>query len=213
MSVGPRTDVPAPEARPATVAQAPVPPPPPPPAAPPTAPPVPPGQRGRFIVLNFDNADIETVIHAASEIVGFNYVLGPGVTGKKVTVQTSGRIPQEDVFGVLLAILEVHGVTAVRSGNLYKIVPVEGARERAVPTIVGRRRRPQSHARRDRHADHPDPVRRRERAGHAPAPAHLGARHADRQPRDGHPHHHRLGVEHRPPARHHQARRRRGGAR
>src|SRR5439155_4108817 len=31
----------------------------------------------------------------------------------------------------------VHGVTAVRSGNLYKIVPVEGARERAVPTIVG----------------------------------------------------------------------------
>jgi len=137
MSVGPRTDIPAPEARSATVAQAPAPPPPPPPAAPPTAPPVPPGQRGRFIVLNFDNADIETVIHAASEIVGFNYVLGPGVTGKKVTVQTSGRIPQEDVFGVLLAILEVHGVTAVRSGNLYKIVPVEGARERAVPTIVG----------------------------------------------------------------------------
>src|SRR5262249_45865875 len=70
-------------------------------------------------------------------IVGFNYVLGPGVSGKKVTVQTSGRIPQEDVFGVLLAILEVHGVTAVRSGNLYKIVPVEGAPERAVPTIVG----------------------------------------------------------------------------
>jgi general secretion pathway protein D len=98
---------------------------------------VPPAQRGRFIVLNFDNADIETVIHAASEIVGFNYVIGPGVTGKKVTVQTSGRIPQEEVFGVLLAILEVHGVTAVRSGNLYKIVPVEGARERAVPTVVG----------------------------------------------------------------------------
>ena len=88
-------------------------------------------------MLNFDNADIETVIHAASEIVGFNYVIGPGVSGKKVTVQTSGRIPQEDVFGVLLAILEVHGVTAVRSGNLYKIVPIEGARERAVPTIVG----------------------------------------------------------------------------
>src|SRR5215510_1655363 len=103
---------------------------------PPTAPPVPPGQRGRFVVLNFDNADIETVVHAASEIVGFNYVLAPDVRGK-VTVQTSGRIPQEDVFGVLLAILEVHGFTAVKSGNLYKIVRIEGARERAVPTIVG----------------------------------------------------------------------------
>jgi general secretion pathway protein D len=102
--------------------------------APPSAPTTPPS--GRFIVLNFDNADIETVIHAASEIVGFNYVLSPDVRGK-VTVQTSGRIPQEDVFGVMLGILEVHGFTAVKSGNLYKIVRVEGARERAVPTIVG----------------------------------------------------------------------------
>jgi general secretion pathway protein D len=136
VSVGPRAE-PGPAEAP-RIAQPPAPvPPAAPPAAPPTVPPVPPGQRGRFIVLNFDNADIETVIHAASEIVGFNYVLGPGVSGKKVTVQTSGRIPQEDVFGVLLAILEVHGITAVRSGNLYKIVPVEGARERAVPTIVG----------------------------------------------------------------------------
>jgi general secretion pathway protein D len=99
-------------------------------------PPVPPAQRGRNVVLNFDNADVETVIQAASEIVGFNYVLAPDVRGK-VTVQTAGRIPQEDVFGVLLAILEVHGFTAVKSGNLYKIVRIEGARERAVPTIVG----------------------------------------------------------------------------
>jgi general secretion pathway protein D len=101
-----------------------------------TAPPVPAGQRGRFVVLNFDNADIETVVHAASEIVGFNYVLAPDVRGK-VTVQTSGRIPLEDVYGVLLAILEVHGFTAVKSGSLYKIVRIEGARERALPTIVG----------------------------------------------------------------------------
>jgi general secretion pathway protein D len=88
------------------------------------------------VVLNFDSADIETVVHAASEIVGFNYVIAPDVRGK-VTVQTSGRIPQEDVFGVLLAILEVHGFTAVKSGNLYKIIRIEGARERAVPTIIG----------------------------------------------------------------------------
>jgi general secretion pathway protein D len=103
---------------------------------PPTEPPIPAGRRGRFVVLNFDNADVETVVHAASEIVGFNYVLAPDVRGK-VTVQTSGRIPQEDVFGVLLAVLEVHGFTAIKSGNLYKIVRIEGARERAVPTIIG----------------------------------------------------------------------------
>src|SRR5439155_1261319 len=53
--------------------------------APPIAPPVPAAQRGRFVVLNFDNADVETVVHAASEILGFNYVLAPDVRGK-VTV-------------------------------------------------------------------------------------------------------------------------------
>ena len=127
-SVGPRTVTQAPPA-----VQAP---PPPPIPQPPTAPPVPREQRGRFVVLNFDNADVETVIQAASEIIGFNYVLSPDVRGK-VTVQTSGRIAQEEVFGVLLAILEVHGFTAVKAGNLYKIIRIEGARERAVPTIVG----------------------------------------------------------------------------
>jgi len=128
VSVGPRAAEPGrPEAVPAT---------PRPPAMPPRVPAPTTSPSGRFIVLNFDNADIETVIHAASEIVGFNYVLSPDVRGK-VTVQTSGRIPQEDVFGVLLGILEVHGFTAVKSGNIYKIVRVEGARERAVPTVIG----------------------------------------------------------------------------
>jgi general secretion pathway protein D len=98
---------------------------------------VPPGRPTRQIVLNFDNADIEAVIQAASEIAGFNYTLGPGVAGKKVTVQTSGRIPEDEVFNVLLAVLEVHGVTAIRSGNLYKILPTTAARERPVPTVIG----------------------------------------------------------------------------
>jgi general secretion pathway protein D len=140
---------PAPEpAQPAapSVAEAQPAPPPTPPAAPapqvtpapPTpAPPAPARPPGRLVVFNFDNADIEVVIHAASEVLGFNYVLEPEVKGKKVTVQTSGRIAQEDVFKVLLAILEVHGVTAIKSENLYKIVRLEGARERPVPTIVG----------------------------------------------------------------------------
>src|SRR5213079_2580983 len=125
--VGPRAEAPAPPPRVETPRL---------PPAPPTAPEVPAAQRGRFVVLNFDNADVDTVIQAASEIIGFNYVLAPDVRGK-VTVQTSGRIAQEEVFGVLLAILEVYGFTAVKAGNLYKIVRIEGARERAVPTIVG----------------------------------------------------------------------------
>jgi general secretion pathway protein D len=88
------------------------------------------------IVLNFDNADIEAVIHTVSEVVGFNYVLAPDVRGK-VTVRTPRAIGAEDVFSVFLSILEVHGFTAVKAGEIYKIVRTERARERAIRTIIG----------------------------------------------------------------------------
>lgn len=103
----------------------------------PARPITPPARAGRQIVLNFDSADIEAVIQAASEIAGFNYTIGPGVAGKKVTIQTSGRIPEDEVFNVLLAVLEVNGVTAIRSGNLYKILPTQAVRERPLPTVIG----------------------------------------------------------------------------
>jgi general secretion pathway protein D len=113
------------------------------PAAPPPPPAVTsdaPGPRtpSRQLVLNFDNADVEVVIQAAAEIVGFNYVLAQGARGRKVTVQTSGKISSDEVFGVLLTILDVNGLAAVRSGNLYRIIPREGAPQTSVKTVVGR---------------------------------------------------------------------------
>jgi len=104
---------------------------------PPTAP-APGAASAPTIVFNFDNADIEVVIQAAAEIVGFNYVLAPQARGRKVTVQTIGRIAADDVFNVLLTILDVNGLTAVRSGNLYRIIPREGAPQSPIRTIVGR---------------------------------------------------------------------------
>lgn len=96
------------------------------------------GSPERLIVFNFDNADIEVVLQAAAEIAGFNYVLGPTARGRKVTVQTIGKIASNDVFNVLLTILDVNGLAAVRSGNLYRIIPREGAPTAPVRTIVGR---------------------------------------------------------------------------
>jgi general secretion pathway protein D len=110
-----------------------------PPAAPTEAAPAAPARpASRQLVLNFDNADVEVVVQAAAEIVGFNYVLAPGARGRKVTVQTMGRISSDEVFGVLLTILDVNGLAAVRSGNLYRIIPREGAPQTPVKTVVGR---------------------------------------------------------------------------
>ena len=126
----------APDRTEATPPPAPPPPAPPPAAAP--APPPTPKAPARSVVLNFDNADVEVVIQAAAEIVGFNYVLAPGARGRKVTVQTSGKISSDEVFGVLLTILDVNGLAAVRSGNLYRIIPREGVAQTPVKTVVGR---------------------------------------------------------------------------
>jgi general secretion pathway protein D len=92
----------------------------------------------RLIVLNFDNADIEAVLQAAAEVAPFNYVLGPNVRGRKVTVQTVGKIPSDDIFNVLLTILDVNGLTAVKSGMLYRIIGRETAPQTPVRTVVGR---------------------------------------------------------------------------
>jgi general secretion pathway protein D len=102
----------------------------------------PPGQPtpqtpGRLVVFNFDNADIEIVLQATSELLVFNYVLAPAARGKKVTVQTTGRIPVDDIFPVLLTILDVNGLAAVKSGNLWRIIPKEGAVQTSTRTIVG----------------------------------------------------------------------------
>jgi general secretion pathway protein D len=107
------------------------------PPTPPAPAPVPAGGATPSIVFNFDNADVEVVIQAAAEIVGFNYVLAPAARGRKVTVQTLGRIAKDDVFNVLLTILDVNGLTAVKSGNVYRIIPREGAPQSSIRTVVG----------------------------------------------------------------------------
>ncbi len=134
----PEAVAPTPTPGPAPLSVGPVRPPEPAPEPPPPAPPTPGTSAAPNIVFNFDSADVEVVIQAAAEIVGFNYVLAPAARGKKVTVQTIGRIAKDDVFNVLLTILDVNGLAAVRSGNLYRIIPREGAPQSSVRIVVGR---------------------------------------------------------------------------
>jgi len=95
-----------------------------------------PAGRGGLVALDFHHADITAVIQTVSEIVGFNFLLAPDVQGT-VTVRTIGQISRSDLFDVFRAILDVNGFTAVQAGDVYKIVRREGARVRAIPTIVG----------------------------------------------------------------------------
>lgn len=95
------------------------------------------GADGKYVVLNFDGADIETVISTMGEMLNLNYVLAPGVKGK-VTIQSYKKFPMRDLLQIFQTILEVNGLTAVRDGEIYRIVPVDSAKQQPLQVQSGR---------------------------------------------------------------------------
>ena len=91
----------------------------------------------KFVILNFDGADIETVISTIGELLNINYILGAGVTGK-VTIQSYRKFPVKDLFPIFQTILEVNGLTAVKDGTFYRIVPIDTAKQQPVSVQAGK---------------------------------------------------------------------------
>ncbi len=95
------------------------------------------GGEEKYIVLNFDGADIKTVISTIGELLGINYILSPNVSGN-VTIQSFKKFPMKDLFSIFQSILEMNGLTAVRDGSLYRIVPIETAKQQPTPVESGK---------------------------------------------------------------------------
>lgn len=83
---------------------------------------------GQYIVLNFDGADIQTVIATFGELLGINYIMGPNISGS-VTIQSYKKFPTRDLFHIFQTILELNGLTATKDGALYRIVPIDQVRQ------------------------------------------------------------------------------------
>lgn len=91
----------------------------------------------QYIMLNFENADLETVISTVSEMLKINYILSPGVSGK-ITIQSTNKIPLSELFQTFQTILEFNGFTAVKDGSFYRIVPIDTAKQQPVPIQAGK---------------------------------------------------------------------------
>ncbi|MFQ5901946.1 MAG: type II secretion system secretin GspD, partial [Thermodesulfobacteriota bacterium] len=96
-----------------------------------------PGQSGGTILLNFVDANLKDIIQTVGDMTGKNFILAPGVGGR-ITVQSSRPIPKSDLFGVFESILEANGLSAVKSGAYYKIVPAPEARRKTIDIQEGR---------------------------------------------------------------------------
>ncbi len=83
------------------------------------------------VVLNFEGADIREVIHSLADALNINYQIDPRIQGQ-VTIRTTGTIAKEDLFPVFNRILRANGISAVRVGDIYQIIPVAEAKTKAI---------------------------------------------------------------------------------
>jgi general secretion pathway protein D len=93
-----------------------------------------PSANGRPISLNFDDADVYSVMKVIfGDVLRVNYVIDPRVKGR-VTFRSLRPVPADQVLPVMEVILRQNGIGVVEESGLYRIVPIsELARE---PTDV-----------------------------------------------------------------------------
>ena len=87
----------------------------------------------QFVSIDFNNVDINVFIKFMSELTGTNFVIDQRVKGK-VTIISPSKISLKEAYQVFESVLEVHGYTTVKSGEVIKIVPSPDARSKSIET-------------------------------------------------------------------------------
>ena len=88
---------------------------------------------GRFISIDFNNVDINVFIKFISELTSRNFVVDQRVRGK-VTIISPSKISVKEAYRVFESVLEVHGYTTIKAGEVTKIVPSPDARSKNIET-------------------------------------------------------------------------------
>jgi len=89
------------------------------------------------VLLNFDDADLRDVIDMISSITEENFILSPGLEAR-ITIHSAKKIPTSEVLSVFESILEVNGMSLIRSGEFYKIVPSTTVKQKPLEVQKGR---------------------------------------------------------------------------
>ena len=87
----------------------------------------------RFISIDFNNVDINVFIKFISELTSKNFVVDQRVRGK-VTIISPSKISVKEAYKVFESVLEVHGFTTIKAGEVTKIVPSPDARSKNIET-------------------------------------------------------------------------------
>ncbi|HBD37199.1 MAG TPA: type II secretion system protein GspD, partial [Cupriavidus sp.] len=88
------------------------------------------------VVLNFVNADLESVVKAVGQATGKNFVIDPRVKGT-VNLVTEQPVSRAQALETLGSVLRMQGYAMVESNGFTKVVPEADAKLQGSPTVVG----------------------------------------------------------------------------
>lgn len=92
----------------------------------------------RMVTLNFDDADVFTIIQTIfGEVLKVNYVVDPRIKGR-VTFRAVTPVPFEQVLPLMEVILRINGIGIVEESGLYRIVPISDISKEPSPVSFGR---------------------------------------------------------------------------
>ncbi len=98
-----------------------------------------PGVAAQDFTVNLKETDIQELIKFVSEVTGTTIVVDPAVKGK-VKVVSARPVSRAELYDLFLSILDVHGYTAVRSGEVVRVIQSKDARSASLPVEDGSRR-------------------------------------------------------------------------
>ena len=84
--------------------------------------------------VNLKDTEIQEFIQFVADVTGTTIVVDPSVKGK-VKVISSKPVSKSELYDLFLSILDVHGYTAVRAGNVIRIIQNKDARSSPVEVI------------------------------------------------------------------------------
>src|SRR4029078_7762413 len=87
---------------------------------------------GGMISLNFNRADLAEIIQIIAQQLRLTYTIDPEVKGTS-TINSAEPLRSEDLLPVFHQILRMNGAVAVRTGNLYHIMPIKDGEGLARP--------------------------------------------------------------------------------
>ena len=83
--------------------------------------------------LNLRDGDLQALVTLISTATGKNFVLDKQVRGQKITIITGREIDEKELYETFLSVLQVHGLAAVETGELIKIIPLNKSKYQAGP--------------------------------------------------------------------------------